>query len=138
MSFVLDASVALSWIFEDEYSDYAAGVARVLDEQSALAPVVWPLEMANGLLIAVRRQRLQENEARRLLSTVYRLRIEIDAGLSLDTLGWSSFTVGLDHRLSAFDASSLELALRQGLPLATQDRGLADAAVEAGVELVQP
>ncbi|MCC7023371.1 MAG: type II toxin-antitoxin system VapC family toxin [Thermomicrobiales bacterium] len=138
MSFVLDASVALSWIFEDGYSDYAAGVARVLDEQPALAPIVWPLEMANGLLIAVRRQRLQENEARGLLSTVLRLRIEIDTGLSLDTAGWSSFTVGLDHRLSAYDASYLELALRRGLPLATQDRRLADAAVEAGVELVQP
>lgn len=36
--------------------------------------------------------------------------------------------------LSMYDAMYLELALRQELPLATLDRGLAQAASEAGVE----
>jgi predicted nucleic acid-binding protein len=56
----------------------------------------------------------------------------------LARLSQSTLTLGLTHQLSAYDASYLELAIRRGLPLATQDRKLADAAVAAGIELLQP
>ncbi len=38
------------------------------------------------------------------------------------------------HRLSAYDASYLELAMREGLPLATLDEDLQKAARKAGVK----
>lgn len=40
------------------------------------------------------------------------------------------------HRLSAYDAAYLELAIREGLPLATRDAALRSAAADVGVALV--
>jgi predicted nucleic acid-binding protein len=42
-------------------------------------------------------------------------------------------TLARDHRLSAYDAAYLELALRERLPIATTDRALREAATTAGV-----
>jgi predicted nucleic acid-binding protein len=44
-------------------------------------------------------------------------------------------SVAREHDLSAYDAAYLELALRKGLPLATLDTRLRNAARRAGVEL---
>lgn len=136
--FVLDTSVALAWYFEDEFSDYSRFVSDVLNQFGAYVPVIWPLEVANGLLNAVRRGRLRESDVQPMLGSLARLRIEIEAGIALDTLGQKTLALALAHRLSAYDASYLELALRRGLPLATQDKRLADAAEAAGIELLQP
>ncbi len=45
--FVLDCSVAISWILPDEYSDYAQNVFDLLDEQQTVVPSIWYLEIAN-------------------------------------------------------------------------------------------
>ena len=42
------------------------------------------------------------------------------------------------YRLSAYDASYLELAMREGLPLATLDEDLHKAANKAGVKRFAP
>jgi predicted nucleic acid-binding protein len=42
-----------------------------------------------------------------------------------------------EHGLSAYDASYLDLAIELGLPLATLDRDLREAAMRVGVLLVQ-
>jgi predicted nucleic acid-binding protein len=136
--FVLDTSVALAWFFEDEHSDYSQFVSDVVTEDGAYVPVIWPLEVANGLLNAVRRGRLLQSDAQPILGSLARLRIEIEPGIALDTLGQTTLALALARRLSAYDASYLELALRRGVPLATQDKRLADAALAAGVELLQP
>ena len=44
----------------------------------------------------------------------------------------------LRQNLSAYDAAYLELAMREGLPLATRDRALARAAQAAGVGRFDP
>jgi len=41
-------------------------------------------------------------------------------------------------RLSAYDAAYLELAIREGLPLASLDDDLRRAATAAGVVMVEP
>ena len=41
------------------------------------------------------------------------------------------------HRLTAYDATYLELAMRRGLSLATGDKVLRPAAMAAGVTLLQ-
>lgn len=136
--FVLDASVALTWIFADEFTDYSQFVSEILNEGEAYVPVIWPLEVANGVLNAVRRGRFLTSDIQRFLGDLAHLPIEIESGIELETLGQTTLALALPHRLSAYDASYLELAIRRGLPLATQDRKLADAAVAAGVELLQP
>jgi predicted nucleic acid-binding protein len=135
--FVLDASVALAWIFEDEYSPYAEYVAEVIRNGLAMVPVVWPLEITNAVLTAVRRGRLRPTDGPMLLGALDRLQIEIDRGIALESLSQVTFAVGMAHELSAYDATYLELAVRRGLPLATQDTRLTRAATRSGVEILR-
>jgi predicted nucleic acid-binding protein len=67
-----------------------------------------------------------------------RMRVTIDRGIAPEFLAQTTLTVGLAHRLSAYDAGYLELAMRRGLPLATRDERLLRAAGAAGVEILQP
>jgi predicted nucleic acid-binding protein len=136
--FVLDASVALSIIFEDEFSSYSNDVAEIMSRSRAVVPIVWPLEIANAILTAVRRQRIPREDAPMLIGSMDRLPVDIDRGIAPEFLTSSTLTVGLAHRVSAYDASYLEVAMRRGLPLATQDERLIRAADAAGIEILQP
>jgi predicted nucleic acid-binding protein len=136
--FVLDASVALSWFFDDEFSPYSSAIAEIMPRSQAVVPIIWPLEMANGFLTAFQRGRLPETKASALIGALDRLRVDIDQGIAPEFLTKATLTVGLAHRMSAYDASYLELAMRRGLPLATQDERLLRAAGAAGIEILQP
>jgi predicted nucleic acid-binding protein len=100
--------------------------------------VVWPLEIDNAIPAAVRRGRIPETDAHLLIGSMGRLRVTIDRGIAPEFIAQTMLTVGLAHRLSAYDASYLEQAMRRGLPLATQDEQLLRAAGAAGVEILQP
>ena len=135
---VLDASVALSWFFEDEITSYASSVAGFIQEDRAIAPIIWPLEMANAMATAVRRGRFPESRVLLMMDALRRLPIDIDQGMPPVSLAQVALPLAVSHRISAYDASYLELAIRHGLPLSTQDRRLRDAAVAAGVQVFQP
>ncbi len=135
---VLDASVALSWGFEDKTSPYAEKVVEAFKTQSALVPPIWPIEIINVLVVAVRRRRYREVDAMRLLTVLDTLPLEIDREIARDALAQCVLGLALTQGLTAYDASYLELAMRRGLPLATQDERLARAAAAAGVAILQP
>lgn len=135
MNFVLDASVALSWCFEDEGGSYAADVLEALDQGEAVVPGLWLLEIANGLLVAERKGRIgapDAHEARRLLSA---LPIAVDPVARRRSFDVTPL-LARSHGLSAYDAAYLEVALRYGVPLATLDGPLRAAAEEEGIELL--
>ena len=136
MAFVVDASVALAWCFEDEATPYAESVLDRLQQTEAAVPWIWPLEVANVLLTAERRQRLTEAQTVRLAQLLRGLPITIDTEGLTQALG-STLSLGREYGLSAYDTSYLELAMRQGLSLATQDADLREAAARAGVPLVE-
>lgn len=138
MLFVLDASVALAWSFEDESSPYADSAIGALGVDSAVAPVIWPLEIGNALLSALRRRRLREVDAARFLATLERLDVVVDSPSDLGMVGRSLVPLAVTYGLSTYDASYLELALRRGAPLATENRRLAEAAVAAGIDIFHP
>ena len=133
--FVLDASVAASWFFEDEGGDYAATVLEGLNEGEALVPNLWPLEIANVLIMAERRGRCSEAEATRFIELLENLPITIDDDTTHRALH-GSYQLAREYSLTAYDAACLELAMRLGTPLATMDKQLAEAAKKAGVQLV--
>jgi predicted nucleic acid-binding protein len=135
---VLDASIVISWVFEDESSPYAEEIIEALKSRSAVVPLVWPLEVDNAILAAVRRRRIQEADAFRFLTVLDTLTLEIDLEVARQTLGQRILGLSLTHGLSAYDASYLELAMRRGLPLATQDERLIRAAGAAGIDVLQP
>jgi predicted nucleic acid-binding protein len=134
--FVLDNSVAVAWGFEDEDSAYADRTLGLLDADPAVAPAVWPLEVANAILVGERRGRLSAADTARFLELLGGLPIAVEDAALTGALG-AVLNVGRTYGLTSYDASYLELAMRRGLPLATLDGRLADAAGRAGVELVE-
>lgn len=136
MPFVLDNSVAVAWGFEDEDSAYADRTLGLLDANTAVAPAVWPLEVANAILMGERRGRLSAADTARFLELLGGLPIAVEDAALTGALG-AVLDVGRTYGLTSYDASYLELAMRRGLPLATLDGRLADAAGRAGVELVE-
>jgi predicted nucleic acid-binding protein len=138
-AFVLDASVSAAWIVPDPDSDYALQVRqRLADGSRALVPALWPIEMANTLAKAVRRGILSEEQADYGLSRIEVLLISgprIEVQSSAQTIR-QAYETGRKHQLSAYDGCYLELAHREGLPLATLDKTLRKAAARAGVRVM--
>ena len=133
MSFVLDASVALSWCFEDEGGDYVMGVLDELRRRDAIVPEIWTLEVANGLLVAERRRRIDAAAAESFVHMLLALPIALDPG-GRSTAFRELRPLAKRRNLSVYDAAYLELALRNRLPLATTDRALRKAAADEGVD----
>ena len=125
--FVLDASVALSWLLPDETNADADSLLDRVVIQPALAPALWPFEMNSAVLAARRAGRIDETMHEQLRSHVAVLPVEFDAIFSQAIMEKATF-LAMRHDLSVYDAAYLELATRRSLPLATLDRALANAA----------
>lgn len=135
MTFVVDASVTLAWCFADESSEMADRVLDQLEREEALAPAIWPLEVANGLRTAERRGRLDLADVAQIRELLTALPVEVE-GVPLDAALGEVADVARRLDLTAYDASYLALAARRGLPLATADDRLRRACEQAGVDLV--
>lgn len=135
MTIVLDASLTLSWYFEDERTPAADALLDRVTEAGAVVPVLWRLEVANGLQVAIRRKRCDTAFRDRALAELSCLPISVDA--ETDGFAWTA-TLKLADRfgLSVYDACYLELAQRQNVPLGTLDAPLRTAAVALGIEAV--
>ncbi len=131
---VCDCSVSAAWCLADETSAAADEVLALAAGAEILVPAIWPAEMANVFWAAERRGRISAVDADAALAALGRLPIRVDPGApdSAQRL----LVLARAQGVSAYDAAYLELALRQGLPLATLDRRLGDAARAAGVEMV--
>jgi predicted nucleic acid-binding protein len=132
VSLVLDCSVAMSWCFEEEASDDSDRVLDALQKGEALVPSVWPLEVANVLVMAERRGRLKAGESARFLELLQSLPIFVEE-VSLPRATGAVLSIARELDLSVYDASYLELAMRSGVALATHDLALARAADTVGV-----
>jgi predicted nucleic acid-binding protein len=136
--FVLDASVALSWFIDIPVNSYAAQVRdQIRAGKLGVAPQLWLLEFANGVLVAERRKIVNATVADESIDEMQRLRlasIEVEAG---SLLVEKVLALARTFQLTAYDAAYLELALREGLPLATLDNRLRAAAGKAGVPLLK-
>ncbi len=139
-TFVLDASVALAWGFEDETTPYTERVLDALAEGIAIVPTLWPLEVTNALLTAKRRGRIKYASVIQFLSFLQMLPISVEPSEQENSLQLMEerFALAYEQGLSVYDATYLHLAMRRGLPLATLDHALKQAAKRCGVEIFQP
>lgn len=137
MPFVVDVSVAAAWAFPDEEAPYPNRVLVRLKQDRAFVPPIWPWALTNVLIVGERRGRNTSARTAAVLAEIGALPITVDEQRPLDAV---AFALGLARTfgLTAYDASYLELAIRLGLPLATQDRQLVDAANRLGVPLYDP
>jgi predicted nucleic acid-binding protein len=135
MPLVLDASVALVWHFEDESSEYADRVLARLGEDGAVAPALWPLEVANGLLAAQRRGRITEAGVAAAVQQTLDMGVllfEVSPAMALSAL----LELARSEGLTIYDAAYLHLAMREGIHLATLDDDLIAAAKRVGVAVI--
>lgn len=133
--FVVDASVALAWCFADEASPAADAALGRLEREDAIAPAIWPLEVANGLRTAERRARLDLVEVPRIRELLLSLPVQVEPVALTEALGEIT-VVARRLELTAYDAAYVQLAARRGLPLATIDERLKAAATVVGVALL--
>lgn len=137
MRFVLDTSVVMAWCFEDERSAYTANVLHSLETAEAVAPAIWPLEVGNVLMVAERKKRLSQADSVRFVTLINALPIEVEqeppSRMSEDIM-----SLAREQNLSTYDACYLDLAMRHGLPLATQDKALLHAAKKCKVAVYRP
>jgi predicted nucleic acid-binding protein len=134
-SLVIDASVALAWCFEDEASPATDDLLLRVRAEGAIVPSLWHLELGNVLIGAERRGRSIRGGVVARLELLAQLPIAVDA----ETVGraWREIiSLARAERLTTYDAAYLELAIRRSLPLATNDRVLADAATRVAVPVV--
>ncbi len=135
MPFVLDCSVTMAWVFPDEATPTTDALREQLLDDRAVVPAIWPVEVGNVLLVATRHGRIRQKEWGRIQGNLDALPIEIDPETSERT--WQSvLPLAWKHKLSVYDATYLELALRLKMPLATLDKALRGACGAARVEVL--
>ena len=134
-AFVIDNSVVMAWCFQDQTNRYTEAVLDRLGSSTAYAPTIWPLEAGNVLLAAERRDILSKADVVRFLSLVQALPIIVEQE-GPERILTKVMALARDQQLSTYDASYLDLAMRLGLPLATQDKALKLAAKRCKVPLV--
>jgi predicted nucleic acid-binding protein len=133
MALVVDASVAAAWVLPDESSAATdALLNRMAIEGAAVPDLLWH-ELRNIFLMAARRGRLPATEVAPSLLRLRRLPVET---VPVAASGDAAITaLAAKRSLTAYDAAYLQLAIDRGLPLATADKALREAAPAEGVPI---
>ena len=135
--FVLDASYTLTWCFLDRATPNTDATLKRLEAavDSAIVPAIWPIEVANALGKGVVRRKLTEDRAQQIWEELSLLPIR-HSGPPLEVSRLLELAVR--HNISVYDACYLQEARLKGLPLATNDRDLKDAAESHGLAVMTP
>ena len=136
-AFVLDNSVAIRWLLSSNRltdQSYAEAVLESLTGAEAIVPNLWHLEAANVLLGAAARKEIEVAEAERFTVQLEKLPIMVDTSTANQAFS-HTMSLARAYKLSSYDAAYLELALREGIAIATLDSALAKAAVKAGIDI---
>lgn len=135
--FVLDASVAISWCFPNdptENTPYSRAILQYVEEADIVVPEIWAFEIANGIFVAYKRNRITEADIYEYVQLLESLPIRVVRGEWLKNIALES--LARKHNLAAYDVAYLDLTLRKKLPLATSDEALKKAARAEGVALI--
>lgn len=134
-SFVVDCSLTMAWLFNDEATSHTTKLLSRLEAETALVPALWHLEVTNVLAIAERQKRITPDESDAFISELVKLDIEVEheaATRAFDHL----LPLCRKHQRTSYDAAYLDLALRRKLPFATLDEPLRKVAKKLGIKLL--
>jgi predicted nucleic acid-binding protein len=131
MRYVGDASALLTFVIADERGDRSDALLARLGSDPVCVPVIWHTEVLNGLIQARRRGRLDARGVDHGIAFFEALHVQVDSVRPEMT---AVRKLADAHKLSAYDATYLELAVRESIPLATNDAALAKAARVHGVK----
>ncbi len=137
MAFVLDNSVSMRWLLASTKKtdqNYAEKVLKSMLNNEAYVPNLWHLEATNVLLSAKKRSEVDAGEIEIFISQLENLPIHTDSSTSKQAFN-RTLALADAYKLSSYDAAYLELAIREGLPIATLDKDLRKAVKKAGIEI---
>ncbi|MDE3168691.1 MAG: type II toxin-antitoxin system VapC family toxin [Acidobacteriota bacterium] len=134
-AFVVDCSVAMTWLFSDEATPKTAALLKRLASETALVPAWWFVEITNVLALAERKRRIAPVHSDAFIADLSTLGIERDDDAP-DRAFSNLLLLCRTHQLTSYDAIYLDLAIRRNLPLATLDDDLRRAARKLGVCLL--
>jgi len=134
-AFVVDCSIAMAWLFNDEATPKTAVLLNRLATETAIVPAWWFLEITNVLALAERKGRITPTQSDAFIADLSKLAIERDDEAA-DRAFTHLLTLCRTHRLTSYDAIYLDLAVRRNLPLATLDDDLRRTAKKLGVPLL--
>ena len=126
----------LSWCFKNEATEASDRVLERLADEAASVPVIWHLEVANVLALSERRRRITPAGSTEFIAMLETLTIVVDDETPSHAFG-RVLDLAREDRLTAYDAAYLELAMRLGIPLASKDADLCDAAERVGVNVLR-
>jgi predicted nucleic acid-binding protein len=133
--FVIENSVVMAWCFKDAINQYADVILDRLEISTGFVPSIWPLEVCNVLLVAERKRRIGEAGSTRFIALLAELPIIVEQEPP-ERMIKEIFALAREHKLSSYDASYLDLAMRKGLPIATLDKNLIAAAKRSKVPIL--
>ena len=134
---ILDASMALAWIFERDNKKEAICADHVLQKMESMetiVPPLWHSEISNALLVGERRKVVTEAQVIDYLNRLSHLPLTTDTASPANIRGLI-LSLAREYNLTAYDATYLEWALRTKSTLATFDNKLAIAMKKAGGEI---
>lgn len=133
--FVLDCSIAVQWCFKDEETPAAYALLDRVWEEAVYVPLLWYIELSNVLLQAERRGRISLPVVTAKLDMLSTVPVRTDPEMT--GRAWREIlTLARAEKLTTYDATYLELALRKGVALATRDETLREAAKRNGVAVL--
>lgn len=136
MRVVIDASAALAWCYVDERTPESTKLLEYVNTNGAVVPQLWHLEVCNALIIGEIRKRITYAEMIGQLEHFRQLHIDVDN--STASLAWNSIlSIARQEKLTTYDASYVELAVRLNLALASRDKAMLNAAKKLGVDIIQ-
>ena len=130
MAFVADASVAIAWFVKGQATDYTNALLRRAARERVHVPALWHTEFGNVLLVLAHRRKLDPARLAGIFDAVDEIGLLTDRE---PAAARELARVARAYALSAYDATYLELARRLGVPLASRDAPLREAAPRAGV-----
>ncbi len=138
MIFVLDCSVAISWCLQDEDNAYANAILNIISGvNQSIVPAFFWLEISNVMWVAERRNRNTREQNDTAITILQNLPIIVDSKSVTETIT-TTLNLARQYNLAVYDAAYLELAIREGLLLATIDEKLANTAKNLAILLEDP
>lgn len=134
-AFVLDCSIAMAWLFQDEATPKTTALLNRLASETAVVPGWWSIEITNVLAMAERKGRIRPAQSNAFISDLSQLGLERDDEAP-DRAFSHILALCRTHQLTSYDAIYLDLAARRSLPLATLDNDLRKVARKLGITVL--
>lgn len=135
--FVADANAVLATVLPGEDPGLIQRFEAEVTAGNQLAvPGLWHIEVTNVPLIKARRKKITLAEAQEIFDTLQAYRVRSDRYAAEPSVISHIWRLAMKHELTTYDATYLELAMRLGCPLLTNDEALRRAARSEDVPLL--